>query len=536
MRRTSLALGWLLCPAALVAAPVPASKPATTAPANEAQIQAAARDYAANLSAILDAVDQYYVRPVRRADLVEAALAGLYEAAGVATPGDLKERVKKAEKDDAVVPLLIKARADLGNVESLQGRKALLASGRALLRALDSFCTLATGEEAASTVNYDADFGLGIDLMEKSGPGPLVIKVVLPGGPAQRAGLRPGDRILAVDRTETKALSTVEGLLLLNGGSVDVDSFQKKGIPRAPGVDPDSVNSSNSPSPARLMVRSPGDKEGRAVNLVRGPFRTETVQGVVRRDDNSWDYWVDAKRRIAHVRVVTLARHTDAELARVLARLDDGGLRGLILDLRWCPGGYLASAVGVAGAFLEGGVVATTKTRGEGDRAYQAQEEGEHKSLRCPVVVLVNGETTGGGELIAAALQDHKRAAVAGQRTRGKGSIQSPVPRVALLREGGGFDGILDLRLTTGTFVRPNGKDLNRFADSKPSDDWGVRPDPELEFRASPGLSRRLKEWWQEQALRPGGSSQALPLDDPQQDPQRQAALKALLRLMGEKK
>ena len=107
MRRTSLALGWLLCPAALVAAPVPASKPATTAPANEAQIQAAARDYAANLSAILDAVDQYYVRPVRRADLVEAALAGLYEAAGVATPGDLKERVKKAEKDDAVVPLLI---------------------------------------------------------------------------------------------------------------------------------------------------------------------------------------------------------------------------------------------------------------------------------------------------------------------------------------------------------------------------------------------------------------------------------------------
>jgi C-terminal peptidase prc len=538
MRRTPLALGWLLCPAALLAAPVPAGKPVTAAPANPAQVQAAARDYAVNLSAILDAVEQYYVRPVRRADLVEAALGGLYEAAGVAAPGDLKERVQKAEKDGTLVALLLKARADLGNPESLQGRKALLASGRAMLRSLDPFCTLATGEEAASTVNYDADFGLGIDLMEKSGPGPLVIKAVLPGGPAQRAGLRPGDRILAVDRTETTRLSTVEGLLLLNGGNADeAGDVRNLGGRRPIPVPPDlGPGTGLAPTEVRLTLRSPGDKEGRTVNLVRGPFQTETVQGVVRRDDNSWDYWVDPKRRIAHVRVITLARHTDAELARVLARLDDGGVRGLILDLRWCPGGYLASAVGVAGAFLEGGVVATTKTRGEADRAYQAQDEGEHRWLRCPVVVLVNGQTTGGGELIAAALQDHQRAAVAGQRTRGKGSIQSPVPRLAVIRERDGFDGLLDLRLTTGTFVRPSGKGLNRFADSKPSDDWGVRPDPELEFRASPGLSRRLKEWWQEQALRPGSSSQALPLDDPEQDPQRQAALKALLRRMGEKK
>src|SRR5439155_15268224 len=129
--------------------------------------------------------------------------------------------------------------------------------------------------------------------------------------------------------------------------------------------------------------------------------------------------------------------------------------------------------------FLEDGVIARTKDRGEGERVYQAQGDDEHKFLRCPVVVLVNGETTGGGELIAAALQDHKRAAVAGQRTRGKGSIQSPVPRLALLREGGGFDGTLELKLTTGTFVRPNGKGLNRLADSKPSDDRVVRPDPD---------------------------------------------------------
>ena len=536
MRRTLVALSWLLCPASLVAAPAPAGQPAAP-PAGQAQLQAA-REYVQNLSVVLEAVEEYYVRPVRRADLIEAALAGLYEAAGVPVPGDLKAAVKKAEKDNALGPLLLKARADLGNPEALQGQRALLASCRAMLRSLDPFCSIATGGESATTVGYDQNFGLGIELVEKSGPGPLVIRAVLPGGPAQRAGLQPGDQVLAVDGKETRILSTEQGLMLLKGSKADPEGDVRnlRGLPPIPPAPGQATRGDSSPAEVRLTVRSAGDKDGRKVQLVRDHFQAETVQGVTRRDDNSWDYWLDPKKRIAQVRVVTLARHTPAELERVLMRLDGGeGLRGVVLDLRWCPGGWLTSATGVASLFLEDGVIARTKARAEGEQVYQAQAD-EHKFLRCPVVVLVNGETTGGGELIAAALQDHKRAAVAGQRTRGKGSIQSSVPRLAVVREGGGFDGLLELKLTTGTFVRPNGKGLNRFADSKPSDDWGVRPDPELEFRVSPDLGRRLKEWWQQQALRPGSSSKALPLDDPQQDPQRQAALKAVLRLMAEKK
>src|SRR5262245_32971408 len=123
MRRTLVALSWLLCPASLVAAPAPAGQPAAP-PAGQAQLQAA-REYVQNLSVVLEAVEEYYVRPVRRADLIEAALAGLYEAAGVPVPGDLKAAVKKAEKDNALGPLLLKARADLGNPEALQGQRAL---------------------------------------------------------------------------------------------------------------------------------------------------------------------------------------------------------------------------------------------------------------------------------------------------------------------------------------------------------------------------------------------------------------------------
>jgi carboxyl-terminal processing protease len=138
-----------------------------------------------------------------------------------------------------------------------------------------------------------------------------------------------------------------------------------------------------------------------------------------------------------------------------------------------------------------------------------------------PMVVLINGDTVGGGELIAAALQDHRRAALVGQRTRGKGNVQTISPL-----------GTLGLKVTSGTLVRPSGKNLHRFPDSKPTDDWGVSPDAGRGFRISPDLSRALQKWWERQTLRPGSSTERLPLDDPLIDPQRNAALEALTELM----
>src|SRR5262249_34500832 len=81
---------------------------------------------------------------------------------------------------------------------------------------------------------------------------------------------------------------------------------------------------------------------------------------------------------------------------------------------------------------------------------------------------------------------------------------------------------------TSGTFVRPSGKNLHRFPNLTAADDWGVRPDPALEFRVSPEMSRQLRDWWQQQSLRPGSSNEALPLDDPTSDPQRLEALRYL--------
>jgi carboxyl-terminal processing protease len=238
-----------------------------------------------------------------------------------------------------------------------------------------------------------------------------------------------------------------------------------------------------------------------------------------RQADNSWDYWLDREHKIAHIRLSSLGTLTADDLRDALVDLKSQGMRGLVLDLRWCPGGMLRTAVDVTGLFLAPqALVATARVRNQSDVAYQS--EAGVKFMDVPLVVLVNGDSSGGAELIAAALQDNHRALVAGQRTLGKGSIQGPI--LLPVPDAG-------LKLTTGTLVRASGKNLHRFPESRPTDDWGVLPDEHLEFRVSSEMSKQLKEWWLQQTLRPGSSNQLLPLDDPERDPQRQEALRALM-------
>src|SRR5262249_39631027 len=153
------------------------------------------------------------------------------------------------------------------------------------------------------------------------------------------------------------------------------------------------------------------------VRVERREFQPETVLGVRRRPDNSWYYFLDAERKVAHVRLATLGQGTAAELQQMLSQLQAEGMRGLLLDLRWCPGGYLTPSLDVTRLFLGECVVATVRSRTSGEQAARSRagvEEGEKKFLDMPVVVLVNGETSGGAELIAAALQDNQRAVVCG--------------------------------------------------------------------------------------------------------------------------
>src|SRR5207244_3780682 len=162
------------------------------------------------------------------------------------------------------------------------------------------------------------------------------------GTPAQRAGLRPGDEVTHLDGKALKGMTTAQAAGLIKGKASLLTrvgfntDLSDPDLPPAP------------PPPTSLRLARPG----RAPRKVAPEFqegRPECVFGVVRRDDNSWDFLVDRERRIAHVRIETLNRGTATDLAEVLARLESEGLGGLILDLRCSPGGFLDEATGVAG-------------------------------------------------------------------------------------------------------------------------------------------------------------------------------------------
>ncbi len=525
--------GMLVLTAALlgvgVAPAAPRTLPAPAPPPTDASHHAEAQAFAQQLLLLTSQVAMHYVRPVERADLLTTALSGVYEAARLPVPRDLRARILKAEaanqarmreagtlpplnpltplpgQDVDVAELIEKVRREVAGSEFLQGQNVLLIASQAVARSLDPHTAVVNPGDQRNVFGLNRNYyDIGLDL-EGAG-GRVKVRAVLPGSPAQRAGLRPGDEITHLD-----------GKPVANLDARVVRARLQQAVPdeyMAMSTVPETV-----PAAAEVQVRRPGVRTARTVKLVPERFHPESVWGVARNEDNSWDYWLDRRRGIAHVRLGPLGQGTAAELHGVLSDLRDSGLRGLIFDLRWCPGGYLEEAANAAELFLGLVTVATVKSRIEGERILRS--DGHHKLHDFPVVVLINGETSGGGELIAAALKDHGRARLVGQRSLGKASVQQPLPL--------GVAGI-GMKLTTGTFLRPNGKNLHRFPDSKETEDWGVRPDPGLEMRLSADLSRQLKQWWLWQTLRPGPSTEALPLDDPENDPQRQTALAALLQ------
>src|SRR5206468_682077 len=151
----------------------------------------------------------------------------------------------------------------------------------------------------------------------------------------------------------------------------------------------------------------------RQVAITRGPVAGETVLGLHRKDNDEWEYLADPARKIGCVRLTRFARNTPADLGRVVNDLKRGGMKGLVLDLRFTSRGLFQPAVEVADLFLDADLIVTAKPRVGKDTEYRGKHEGS--LLDFPLVVLVNGSTGGAAEMVAAALQDHKRATIVGE-------------------------------------------------------------------------------------------------------------------------
>lgn len=495
MKKCSLGFGVILCTSLILGAA--RHDRSSSSPLKDSE----AETYAENLlTFVINPVAENYVKPIPQADLLYAALAALHEQAHAPIPSAVRAEIGSAKSELDRIALVKRYRSSLGNNPALAGNNALLVSIRGLTKILDPHTVLIGGSDLHSSNLPVGCFGVGLEFLEAGSGSPPTVKTVMPGGPAQHAGIRPGDRIVSVNGKPTPEC----------GSLVPIFANFPLLLSKPEGTQ----------GPINVEFQRPGAERPAKVTLEPQNFRCESVLGVARQSDNRWDYFIDKENRIAHVRIAALAKGTRDELAHVLSALELAEFRGLILDLRWCPGGMLDEAVGIADLLLPDCKIVALQNRHGIHREYVSARE--NSFLDFPIVVLVNGESSGGAELIAAALQDNKRALIVGQRTFGKASVQRADIINLPLRD-------VAMKLTTDTFRRPNGQNLNRFPDSKPSDDWGVHPDKDLDCRISCELSVRLREWWLWQTLRPGSSNEALPLDDPNADPQRQFALERVL-------
>jgi C-terminal peptidase prc len=284
--------------------------------------------------------------------------------------------------------------------------------------------------------------GIGVMLDADEAAGKVVVERLLLGGVAAASGVLPGDQILAVDGEPV-------------GGSLD------SAFARLPG----EVG-----TPVRVTFRRPGRDAPFDLELVRTRIATPSVRGVRRDPSGAWsDPWLDTGRGLGYVRVSRMADDTVAGVAAMLARLESGGARGLVLDLRHNIGGLLSAATGVADLLLDHGMVVAIPAR---DGSVEEIVATPGCAFTGPLVVLVDRETASAAEVLVAALQDSRGARVVGERSFGKGTITTKFP---LSPELGG------LVLSTAWYLRPSGARIERELLPEGDSGWGVAPDEGFE-------------------------------------------------------
>ncbi|GAB6164255.1 S41 family peptidase [Thermostilla marina] len=323
--------------------------------------------------------------------------------------------------------------------------------------------------------DLDQEFaGIGVEVYLDPETKRITVACPLVGTPAYEAGIKPGDQITAIEGESTEGWTLEEASEKLRG---------------EPGT------------PVRITVSRDDNDEPIELTIVREVIQVDTVIGDTRKADGSWEYVLEEYPQIGYIRLTTFADATDDQLAEVLMDLDQRGIEGLILDLRNNPGGRLDVAVAVADLFLESGVIVTTRYR---DGTIKQQYEATPGSLcsDVPMVVLVNGESASASEIVAACLQDHARAVVAGERSFGKGTVQELI----LLPTGLG-----EIKLTTASYWRPSGKNIHRHEGDDESAEWGVLPEPDLERKLD---DDEFERWYRNRALRDFYRAEGAPLPE----------------------
>jgi len=293
--------------------------------------------------------------------------------------------------------------------------------------------------------------GIGIQIASDRATGALMVISPIVGTPAYEAGVQAGDLIVKINGKSTEGMRLSEAVDIIQG---------------EPGTE---IN---------LTVRHEGGKDDNDLAMKRAIIEMQSVMGDQRKADDpkEWDWYVDKDSKIAYIRLTAFSENSTADLRKALDELKQDDVRGLVLDLRNNPGGLLNAAWEITNLFISEGRIVSTKGRNQKEKVYDARPADALMvpEKDYPMAVLISKYSASASEIVAAALQDHGRAVIVGERSFGKGSVQN------ILRL---ENDLSALKLTTASYWRPSGKNIHRFPDAKDSDEWGVKPDDKFEVK-----------------------------------------------------
>ena len=324
------------------------------------------------------------------------------------------------EKDVDVLPLNeIRTFAEIFSkikndyVENINDKKLLENAIRGMLRGLDPHSAY-LDKEAYKELQEGASGkfgGLGIEVGYENG----FVKVISPidDTPAQRAGVKAGDLIIKLDGKSVKGISLMEAVKMMRG---------------KPG------------SEIVLTILREGEEKPFNLPVVRDVITVKNIKSET------------IEPGLMYIRISNFQIHTVDNMRKSLKKLKNentDNLKGLVLDLRNNPGGLLNAAVGVSDLFLNNGLIVYTEGRIKDSKLkFTAKPTEVFKNI--PIIVLVNGGSASASEIVAGALQDHKRAIIMGERTFGKGSVQTILP----------MSDETALKLTTARYYTPSGRSI----------------------------------------------------------------------------
>lgn len=336
------------------------------------------------------------------------------------------------------IDLLVDIRHELvdGYVEAPDQQKMIEAAVRGMVESLnDPYTSYLSPDELDPFERYVRGSFSGIGAEIDTSDGRPRIVTPLEDSPAWKAGVLAGDIILEIDGESTQDMTLPDAVKKLTG---------EEG------------------TQVELLVRHESGEEQR-IKITRAVINIQTVRGFRRDSDHHFDYMIDDANKVGYVRITQFSERTAGELRTALDQLKKNGVKALILDLRFNPGGLLQSAVEVSDMFLGAGKkVVSVKGRVVPEQTYEATADDVMPDV--PIVVLANEASASAAEIVTGALSDNGRALFVGTRTFGKGSVQ----QVKMLESSQGA-----LKLTNAYYYIPSGRLIHRREDAEV---WGVDP------------------------------------------------------------